>query len=317
MKTITLRQLKSVLAVHELGKISKAASALGLTGPAVTLQLQQLEAELGIELFDRMPEGMRPTAAGLAVINAAESIEERLRILSDEVTAIRGGRKGTLKLGVVSTAKYFAPRLMAAFQKQYPDIRMELSVGNREETIAALAEHRLDLALMGRPPRNLPVDSVVFGDHPLVIIANEHHPLAHKRHIKKAELAGEHFLIREAGSGTRISLEIFLADMPAKLEQLGTEMTSNETIKQAVMAGLGIAFISAHTIELEVQVGKLVILDVEGLPIRREWFSVWRQDRVFTPAMQTFNLFLSRKGASHLPLTAKPYSLSGFPTREL
>lgn len=310
MKNITLRQLRSVIAIYEQGKISKAANALGLTGPAVTLQLQQLEAELGLQLYDRGSDGLRPTAAGMAVINAAEAIEERLRILSDEVTAIRGGRRGTLRLGVVSTAKYFAPRLMAGFQRQYPDVNVDLSVGNREETITALAEHRLDLALMGRPPRNLPVDSLVFGDHPLVIVAAKDHRLAGKRDISKAEVAAEHFIIRETGSGTRISLEIFFSDMPAKLDQLGTEMTSNETIKQAVMAGLGIAFISAHTIELEVELGKLVVLDVEGLPIRREWFSVWRSDRVFTPAMGSFNTFLSRQGATYLPHVAKPYPAS-------
>lgn len=127
-----------------------AAGILGLTGPAVTLQLQQLEAELGVVLFDRLSDGLRPTSAGKAVIEAAEAIEERLRILEDEIEAIAHGRRGSLKLGVVSTAKYFAPRLMAAFLKHHPDIQLELRVGNREETIAALAEHRPDIALMGR-----------------------------------------------------------------------------------------------------------------------------------------------------------------------
>lgn len=311
MKNITFRQLRSVKAIHETGKIARAADILGLTGPAVTIQLQQLEAELGVVLFDRLSDGLHPTSAGKAVIEAAETIEERLRILEDEIDAIAHGRRGSLKLGVVSTAKYFAPRLMAAFLKQHPDIQLELRVGNREETIAALAEHRLDIALMGRPPRDLPVDSLIFGDHPLVIVAPADHPLAKKRDISKEEVAKEHFLIREPGSGTRISLEIFFGSVPGKLEKLGSEMASNETIKQAVMAGMGIAFISSHTIEMELELGRLVILDVEGMPIRREWYSVWRRDRVFTPAMEAFNHFLRSKGAQYLPLISKPYSSSG------
>lgn len=307
MKNLTFRQLRAVLAIHQFGKITKAANALGLTGPAVTLQLQQLEADLQTALFDRLPDGLRPTAAGLAVIRAAEAIEERVRILDEEVTAIAGGSRGHLKLGVVSTAKYFAPRLMAAFKLQVPDIELELSIGNREETIAALEGHQLDIALMGRPPGLLPVDSLVFGDHPLVIIAPADHRLAKRLDITKEEVATENFLIREPGSGTRISLEIFFANNPKKLEHLGTEMRSNETIKQAVMAGMGIAFISAHTIEMEVEIGRLVVLDVVGMPIRREWFSVWRNDRVFTPAMATFNNFLVRQGAKYLPHVTKPY----------
>ena len=157
----------------------------------------------------------------------------------------------------------------------------------------------------------MPVDSLIFGDHPLVIIAPPDHPLAKARDISKEDVAKEHFLIREPGSGTRISLEIFFASMPGKLEKLGSEMASNETIKQAVMAGMGIAFISSHTIEMELELGRLVILAVEGMPIRREWYSVWRKNRVFTPAMAVFNRFLKSKGSQYLPLISKPYPSSG------
>jgi LysR family transcriptional regulator, low CO2-responsive transcriptional regulator len=278
-----------------------AAKQLGLTAPAVTLQLQQLEQDIGLTLFDRAPDGMRPTAAGLAVLEAARAVDERLRVLADEIDAISGRKIGNLKLGVVSTAKYFAPRLMAAFQKQHPGIQMALHVANRAETIDALRRHDLDVVLMGRPPREVPVRSLVFGDHPFVIIAPAGHRLAAKRGIAKPEIAAERFLIREPGSGTRISLEIFFADVPEKLEDLGAEMGSNETIKQAVMAGLGVAFISAHTIEQELQLGRLVILDVQGMPIIRQWFSVSRLDRSLSPAMLAFNEFLTQQGSRYLP----------------
>lgn len=301
MQNITLRQLRSLRSIHNLAKISSAAKELGLTAPAVTLQLQQLEAEIGLILFDRTPDGMRPTAAGLVVLEAARAIDERLRLLADEIGAIAEGKTGNLKLGVVSTAKYFAPRLIAAFLKQFPGIQVDLHVGNRSETIAALKRHELDTALMGRPPRDVPVRSLMFGSHPFVIVAPADHPLAGKRGISKSEIAEQRFLIREPGSGTRSSLEVYFGDIPEKLDDLGTEMGSNETIKQAVMAGLGIAFISAHTIEQELQMRRLVILDVEGMPITRQWFGVSRLDRSISPAMKAFHEFLVRDGAASLP----------------
>ena len=307
MLNLTLRQLRSLIAIRDTGKISSAANALGLTGPAVTLQLKQIEDELGIALFDRTQEGMRPTAAGLAAIETATIIHEHLRLLGEEIEAIREGGTGSLRLGVVSTAKYFAPKLIATFLRQNPGIRIALKVGNRSETIAGIKDHSLDMALMGRPPRDVPVRSMLFGDHPLVIVAPADHKLASRRDITKEEIASETFLIRERGSGTRTSLEIFFSDIPSKLDEMGIEMDSNETIKQAVMAGLGIAFISAHTIEQELMLGKLVILDVAGLPIRRQWFSVSRLDRNPSPAMKAFEDFLQKEGPRHLPVIPTTY----------
>jgi DNA-binding transcriptional LysR family regulator len=307
MRNLTFRQLRAVQAILASGKIVNASKALGLSAPAVTIQLRQAEEELGIALFDRTAEGMRPTAAGLALVDAAQAIEERLRLLEDQIDAIKGVRTGSLTLGVVSTAKYFAPRLMAAFMKEHPDIEMRLKIGNRAETIANLKNHDVDIALMGRPARDVPVRASAFGDHPLVIIASPDHPLATARDISKERIARENFLVREPGSGTRISLEIFLSEIPGRLDDLGVEMDSNETIKQAVMAGLGIAFISAHTVAFEVETRRLVILDVQGMPIRRQWFAVMRADRAISPAMATFHDFLMRKGAMYLPLFGKLY----------
>ena len=195
--------------------------------------------------------------------------------------------------------------------KEHPDIDMRLAIGNRAETIDRLKNHDIDIALMGRPAKEVPVRASVFGDHPLVIIAPPDHKLASVREISKERIAEEHFLIREPGSGTRISLEIFLSDVPGRIDDLGVEMGSNETIKQAVMAGLGIAFISAHTIAAETEAGRLVILDVVGMPIRRQWFSVMRSDHAISPAMATFHDFLMRKGAMYLPLFGKLYPHEG------
>ena len=313
MRNLTLRHLRTVRAIVREGSIAKASKGLGLTGPAVTLQLKQMEDELGLALFDRTNEGMRPTDAGRRLFDAAQAVDERLGQFADEIEALKGLSAGHLRLGAVSTAKYFAPKMMAAFMRSHPKIAITLSVGNREETIASLHDHEIDVALMGRPPKDFAVRAALFGDHPLVIIAPPDHPLAGARDISKEAIAREQFLIREPGSGTRISLEIFLSDIPGRLDSLGTEMGSNETIKQAVMAGLGIAFISAHTIAQEVELGRLVTLDVVGMPIRRQWYSVSRADRSLTPAMQAFETFLAKSGAQHLPLVARPYPLSAFP----
>ena len=309
MRNVSLKQFRAIQAIADGGRIINAANMLGLSPPAVTIQLRQLEEEVGLMLFDRTADGMRPTAAGLAFVETARVIEERLRLLEDQMDAIKGVRTGSLRLGVVSTAKYFAPRLMAAFMKDYPDIDMRLMIGNRAETIASLKNHDVDIVLMGRPTKDVPVRASAFGDHPLVIIAPPGHPLAKMRDISKERIAEEKFLIREPGSGTRISLEIFLSEVPGRIDDLGVEMGSNETIKQAVMAGLGIAFISAHTIAAEVEAGRLAVLDVAGMPIRRQWFGVMRADRAVSPAMAAFHDFLMRKGAMHLPLFGKLYRI--------
>ncbi len=307
MQNISVRQLRAVKSINENGKIINAAKKLGLTGPAVTLQLKQAEEAVGMSLFDRTNDGMRLTAAGIAVLAAADAVDGALRAMEESIDALRGVRLGSLRLGVVSTAKYFAPRMISAFLKHHPGIDIQLSVGNRQQTIGALRRHEVDIAMMGRPPRDISVRSAVFGDHPLVIVASADHKMADMHDISKEMLAREKFIVREAGSGTRISLELFFASVPEKLENLGVVMDSNETIKQSVIAGLGIAFISAHTVEQELNLGKLVILDVAGMPIRRQWFSVSRADRQETPVMAAFNRFLIRQGPSLLPLIGKPY----------
>ena len=304
MRNLTLRQLRAVEAVSRTGKIVFAAKELGLTQPAVSLQLRDAERAARTPLFDRTSDGMRPTAAGLAVVSAVQAIEGRLRILGEEVEAIRGVRRGELKLGVASTAKYFAPAIMAAFLREHPDIDMTLTVGNRAEMIDALRSHRIDLALMGRPPREVSVRSFVFGGHPLVIIAATTHPLVHSSNISKERIADEHFLLREIGSGTRAALDMFFGDLPERPDAIGVTMGSNETIKQSVIAGLGVALISAHTIAQEVEMGRLAVLDVEGTPIRRQWFSVTRGDRSTTPIMRAFDEFLQQHANEFLPKIA-------------
>ncbi len=302
MRGLTLRHLKAAMAVDRLGQINLAAREIGVTAPAVTLQIQQAEASAGTPLFDRGGDGFRATDAGRAVISAAHDIEQRLLLLSDQIAAIRGAGQGSLRLGAVSTAKYFVPRLMAGFGEEHPGIAMRLTIGNRATIIATLHDQAIDIALMGRPPRQAAVNTYLIGDHPLVIIAAPDHPLAGTKQIPKRRIAEEPFLVREPGSGTRMSLELFLGDIPGRLDNLGVEFGSNETIKQAVMARMGVAFISAHTIAMEVELGRLAVLGVVGTPVMRQWFAVSRADRVSSPAMAAFKTFIGSRGRDFLPV---------------
>ena len=301
MRQPTIRQLHAVLAVHRLGKVNLAARELGLTPPAVTLQIQQAEADLNSALFDRTRDGFRATAAGLAVVAAAQAIDARLNQLADELAAARETGRGILRFGAVSTAKYFAPQLAAAFMAEFPGIEVRLRIGNRAAVIADLVERNVDVALMGRPPWQVPLQSYLIGEHPLVIIAAPGHALAGETAIAKRRIAEETFLVREHGSGTRSSLEMFFGDLPGRADVLGPEFGSNESIKQAVMAGLGVAFISGHTIATEVELGRLVILDVVETPVRRQWFAVNLQDRSPSQAMLAFRDFIARRGSEFLP----------------
>ncbi len=307
MRNLTLRQLRSIQAISRHGTIAAAARQLGLTAPAVTLQVKQMEEDVGLALFDRTSEGMRLTVAGAAVLSAANAIETSLRALSDEIDSIKGVRSGTINLGVVSTAKYFAPRLIASFRETFPQIDVRLRVGNRHDIIAELKDYKLDVALMGRPPTQFPVEATIFGDHPLVIIADPCHALAREREIPRERLLEETIIIREQGSGTRTALEGFFGGEHDRLTACSVEMGSNETIKQAVMAGLGIAFISAHTIAFEVEMARLVVLDVADMPIRRKWYAVCRKERIAAPAERAFKHFLVERGAEHLPLLDRLY----------
>ena len=204
---------------------------------------------------------------------------------------------GSRASGAVSTAKYFAPSLLSAFAPAYPDVTIRFAVGNREEVIKLLAANEIDLVIMGRPPRELATVAVPFAKHPLVIIAAPNHPLASKRRIPLQQLANENFVIREEGSGTRAAMgHVFKAHGASYRTSM--EVTSNETIKQAVMAGMGLSFISMHTVMLELATGKLVTLKVTGLPLVRDWFVIHLRDKKLSPIADAFRSFLLEHGAA-------------------
>lgn len=300
MRHVTLRQLRTFSEVIRCGNFAAAAQALHLTPPAVTLQMRELEEKAGMPLLERSGSKLEPTEAGREVASTAQRIELAISECVDALAALRGLKGGRVSIGVVSTAKYFAPHALGAFSRAFPSLEIQLEVGNRSEIVSALEENTLDLALTGRPPEHLELEKAPIGEHPHVIVARPEHACAHRRRLPASVLAEETFLVREPGSGTRILMERFLAE--ARVEpRIGMEMSSNETIKQAVMAGLGIAFLSAHTVAAELADGRLVMLDIVGLPVVRQWFIVRLARRRLLPAAQALRQFLIDEGAKFLP----------------
>ncbi|WP_456389117.1 LysR family regulator CbbR [Profundibacter sp.] len=299
---ITFKQLRAIRAVAEHGTLSAAAEAVGLTPPAIHTQLRILEENLQCRLVDRGgAKGARLTAEGQAVLAAEHTIQNALEGCLQQVRALRNGQSGVVVLGVVSTGKYFAPGLVAMLQKHSPDIDVVLRVGNRDMIVRALQQQSIDLAIMGRPPRMPAVILSPIGSHPHVMIAPPDHPLAGKDNISAEELLSQTFIAREDGSGTRILMIRYLDRIGDGTMYRFIEMGTNETIKQAVIAGLGIAMISQHTVTEELKSGRLVTIEPEGLPIERKWYLLQREDLVVTPAIATVHRFISDLQGSFLP----------------
>jgi DNA-binding transcriptional LysR family regulator len=291
----TLRQLKVFEAAARNLSFSRAADELHLTQPGVSMQVRELEDHAGLPLFERIGRVMHVTEAGRELLARTHEILRALKDGQDALDGLRGLDRGHLNLGVTSTAKYFAPQLLARFRRQHPALDFRLAVSNRETVIGQIAGNEVDLAIMGRPPEGLPTVAESFAPHPFVIIAAPDHPLASRRRIAVSRLMEETFLVREAGSGTRSAMQHFVDEHGIRI-RVGMEMASNETIKQAVMAGMGVSFLSRHTIGLELESRKLAMLDVRGLPVMRRWFVVHLAAKRLSPTALAFRAFALRHG---------------------
>ena len=297
MRRLTLKHLQTISAVAQSGTVVAAAQSMKVTPAALTARIKLLEEDAGVSLFDRTGGRLRLTAIGREVVNAAASIETVLTKLEKTLDAHRSQQTGRIAVGVISTAKYFAPRLIAAFTKERPLVDIAIQVGNRAEITAALREGTVDIALMGQPPQDFAVTGEIFGPHPQVVIAPPDHALVGRCDIDKSELAEQRFIVREEGSGTRSIFDYFFQG----IQRVSVEIGSNETVKQAVMAGLGLTLISAHTIENEVAEGRLAVLDIKGLPIVRQLFVVHRADRTLTPSVRAMWDYMVSDGRNFLP----------------
>ena len=302
MKNLTMRQLQifSVAARHL--SFVRASEELFLTQPAVSMQIRQLEETVGMPLFDKIGKKMYLTEAGRRIERTAHEVLGAIKNAQDSLAGLAGLRAGLVSVALVSTAKYFVPKLIALFRQSYPEIEFRLTVSNRETLIQLLQNNEIDLAIMGRPPQKMDVLSFPLARHPHVVIAAPDHHLATQRKIKPPELNGETFLLREEGSGTRLAMESFFSTEHVE-PQRGMVMGSNETIKQAVIAGLGLGFISLHTLALELKAGEIVVLDVKGMPMIRTWYAAHLGNKQLSPATAAFKDFIIKQAGAYLDAT--------------
>lgn len=294
---ITLRQLQVFEAAARLGGYTRAAETLHMTQPAVSMQIRQLEDQAGMPLFDQIGKKVHLTDAGRALYRHAQAILEKVTEAQLELEEMRGVRRGQLDITIASTANYFAPKLIAAFCQRHPEVKVRLDVSNREHILALLADSEKDLAIMGRPPEESNLVAHPFLENPLVVIAAPTHPLVGKRRLSLARVAGEPFITREAGSGTRMAAERHFAEHGVAFDA-AMEMSSNEAIKQAVEAGLGLGVVSIHTLEMELALKRLAVLDVAGFPLQRYWYAVHRQGKRFSAVAQAFLDFVMDEAES-------------------
>lgn len=274
---ITLKQLRSLIAIARTGSLTHAADVLNQTPPTIHSQIKNLETAAGQPLISRASDGsgFHPTQAGEALLAAAHRIEATLSHADRQMAALSQGKSGHVVLGTVSTAKYFAPRLVRLLQEAAPDVEISLRVTNRSDAIAAMERGEYDLLIMGRPPRSALKHAVPLGPHPHGIVLPPDHPLAEQDGYDPDRLLQETFLSREEGSGTRILMERFIDRLAEGTPPRRVVMSSNETIKQAVIAGLGIGFLSLHTVHDELNTGRLVQLRGHGLPVMRHWYLLY------------------------------------------
>jgi DNA-binding transcriptional LysR family regulator len=295
MRNVTIRQLQIFVAVADARSFVRASDSLHVTPSAVSFQIKQLEDLSGFTLFERIGKKIALTDAGQALLGSARLVLQALRDADQALMALRGVVGGRVTLGAVSTAKYIVPHVLARFQAEFPGVAINLRFGNRQQIADALDQGELDLAVMGRPPAEADVAADEFAVHPTVIIAAANHRLAAAPGLAIRDLAAERLITREEGSGTRLLME--QACLAAGITpRIGMTTDSNETIKQAVMAGMGIAVISRHTIGLELALRLMCTLPVDGFPVLRAWFVVRRRSMPMMPAHQQLQAFLLRNG---------------------
>lgn len=295
---ITLRQLTVFNAVARHLSYTRAAAELHLTQPAVSLQVRHLEDAVGLALFEQIGKKIYLTEAGHELLRYERAIFDQLDEAREMLAQMKDASRGTLDVAVATTASSFATRLLAGFMHRFPNAGISVDVTNRETLLRQLENNEKDLVIMGRPPDDMDLCSQAFMDNPLVVIATPEHPLVGHKAITLKTLAGEPFVMRERASGTRAAMERLFTHYDLH-PIVRTEISSNEAIKQAVAAGLGVAVVSRHTLELELMTGRVAVLDVEHFPIKRQWHLVYRNGKRLSPIAQAFQRFVDEE-ASHI-----------------
>ncbi len=296
MRPYTLKQIQTFMEVARQRSVSKAAERLFVTQPAVSMQIRQLEDAFGLALIEPQGRNIQLTTAGEAFLTHAAGALGQLKDLEAAMAEHVGLKKGRIDLAVVSTAKYFIPMLLVHFGKLFPGIEVDLKIDNRENVLGLLTRFEVDLVVMGRTPAGLDCVATPFATNPLGIVAAPKHPLARRKGLPFSVLGEHRFVVREAGSGTRAAMEHLFATHQTQLNTV-MSMPSNETIKQAVMAGMGLSFLSLRTVRHELASGYIALIDVAGLPQINHWYISHLNHKKLSPAATAFKEFLVEQGA--------------------
>ena len=284
----TLRQLQVFEAIVRLGSFTRAAEELFLTQPTVSMQIKKLADAMGLPLFEHIGRNVKPTEAGLELYEACRRMFETLANLEMKMADLKGMKRGRLRLGVITTAKYFAPEVLGAFCQIYPGIEVALKVANRDRIIERMLANEDDLYIMGQAPSDeLEVEAFPFAPNPLVVMAPRDHPLVGQKNIPLERIAEEPFILREPGSGIR-DATLRVLDAHGLRPRVRMELGSNEAIKHAIVGGLGLSVLSLHTLTLEGTEGPVAILDVDGFPILRKWYLVHPKGKELSLVARTF-----------------------------
>jgi len=296
MKNATLRQLRVFESAARHLSLTRAAEELHLTPPAVSIQIRQLEGHAHAELFERAGRGLKLTQAGEEVLAHARGILGHIVAAEEAIEGLAALERGLLDVAVINAGDYFFPWLLAAFRERHPRIHVRISVGNRDELLERLAAHGVDLAVMSHPPADKRFAAESFAPHPHVIVAAPDHPLVGRRTMPLSRAAKEPLITREPGSATRLAMEQAFNEAGV-VPRIEMEIASNETIKQAVAAGFGLGFLSAHAVHQELALGSLAVVAVRGFPVMRQWYVVHLRDRRLPPITEAFQRFVVREGA--------------------
>ncbi|MFM1906402.1 MAG: hypothetical protein RLZZ591_79 [Pseudomonadota bacterium] len=296
MRPYTFKQIQTFLEVARQQSVSKAAERLFVTQPAVSMQIRQLEDAFGLALVEPMGRNIKLTHAGEAFLTHATAAMGQLKDLEASMAEHVGQRRGRIDLAVVSTAKYFMPMLLVQFGKLFPGIEIQLRIDNRENVLGMMTRNESDLVVMGRSPSHLDCMATPFASNPLAILAAPDHVLVRRKRLAFSALEDHGFVVREPGSGTRAAMERVFSEHQTPMKVV-MEMPSNETIKQAVMAGMGLSFLSLRTVRHELASGHIAQVDVEGLPQIGHWYITHLSTRKLSPASAAFKAFLVEQGA--------------------
>jgi DNA-binding transcriptional LysR family regulator len=299
-KNLTLRQLRLFEAVGTQLNFSRAAEQMNISQPAVSIQMQNLENNLGLQLLVKQGKKISLSHAGQELMGQIRRILNQVHVAEEMLASYQeeaGASSGLLHVGVVPTAHYFVPKMLMAFAKEWPSVKFKLTVDRRQKILSMLQNHQVDLVIAGFPPSEADVEAHTFAQHPHCIVASLDHPLAQRENVQWEDLKDEPFVFREPESATRQFFEHLLQAQSLQVK-VSMELSGNETIKQAVMAGMGISFLSAHTFQIELEAGRMAVLQLDGMPKMLDWCVLHRRDTNLRGVKRHFKDFILANGAS-------------------